>query len=63
MSNRKERYGKLVRGWDWRTTPDLLHRADIARKRQRMTKTEFIEYALNLAIKKEETHDPTNPIP
>lgn len=49
-TRRQLRYGKLVRGWDWRTTPELLERADKARERLNITKTELIERAIEKYI-------------
>lgn len=46
MKNRKERYGNLVRGWDWRTSPVLLSRAEKRREELNMNKTEYLEYLI-----------------
>lgn len=48
---RKQRYGNLVRGWGFRTYPDLLEKAEQAANRLGMTKTEFIEYSLRAGIR------------
>jgi len=45
-SRRKQRYGKLVRGWDWRTTPGLLEQAERDRKRLGLSRTEYLENAI-----------------
>lgn len=46
QARRQTRYGKLVRGWDWRTTPELLERAEQAREKLGVTRTEFLERAI-----------------
>lgn len=53
-ARRAERYGTVVKGWTWRTAPELLERAEAARLRLGMSKTQFIEHALNLAISVED---------
>ena len=45
-ARRQQRYGKLVRGWDWRTTPDLLKQAEEARQKLNLSQTEFLERAI-----------------
>ncbi len=50
MTNRKQRYGKLVRGWDWRTTPERLAKMEAERKRLGMNKTEYLEYCIDKEI-------------
>lgn len=45
-SRNQIRYGRLARGWDWRTTPEFLKQAEKARKAMGITRTEFIEQAL-----------------
>lgn len=55
LFRRSLRYGKLVRGWDWRTTPDLLEKAEAKRKELNLSRTEFLELAINKLI---ETPDP-----
>lgn len=47
---RVERYGKLVRGWDWRTTPDLLAEAEALATRLGMNRTQLLEHALRRLI-------------
>jgi len=49
---RIKRYGKLVRGWDWRTDPELLERAEKSRIRLNATRTQYIEQAILLMIEK-----------
>lgn len=45
-TRRPDRYGRLVQGWNWRTTPELLEMADQAREKLGINKTEMIEQAL-----------------
>jgi predicted DNA-binding protein len=52
-SRRSLRYGKLVRGWDWRTSPELLEKANEARERLNLTKTELIERAIEKYIEEQ----------
>lgn len=52
-SRRQLRYGKLVRGWDWRTSPELLEKANDFRKINKLAKTELIEQALEKYIEKQ----------
>ncbi len=47
MSNRKTRYGKLVRGFDWRTTEERLQRINVRCESLGLTKTEYIQYAID----------------
>lgn len=47
MSNRKARYGKLVRGFDWRTTEERLQRINVRCESLGLTKTEYIQYAID----------------
>jgi hypothetical protein len=47
---RERRYGKLTRGWDFRTYPELLEQAKQKAEHMGLSQTEFIEYALRLAI-------------
>ena len=49
-TRRQSRYGLLVRGWHWRTTPERLEAAERTRKRLGMSKTQFLEHAIDLAI-------------
>lgn len=49
-ASRSLRYGKLVRGWDWRTTPELLEKAEAKRKELNLNRTEFLEKAINHLI-------------
>jgi len=49
-ARRAERYGKLVRGWDWRTTPDLLAEAEALATRLGMNRTQLLEHALRRLI-------------
>lgn len=51
-SLRAMRYGKLVRGWDWRTKQELLDAAEKARTKMKLTKTEFLELALRELIER-----------
>lgn len=55
ITRRQTRYGTLVRGWDWRTTPDLLEQAEEARQKLNLSQTEFIERAITELI--ERTND------
>ena len=50
-SRRSLRYGKLVRGWDWRTTPELLEKAEAKRNELNLGKTEFLELAITSYLK------------
>lgn len=45
-ARRGARYGRLVNGWRWRTTPDLLERADALRERLGLDQTQLIETAI-----------------
>lgn len=45
-ARRIARYGKLVRGWNWRTTPELLKKADAKRQELGISQTELLERAL-----------------
>jgi hypothetical protein len=47
VSNRKFRYGGQVRGWDWRTNPERLSKADERRKQLGMNRTQFLEYCID----------------
>ena len=44
---RQARYGKLVRGWDWRTTPERLQQAEAQRLQEGITRTELLERAID----------------
>lgn len=44
------RYGKLVRAWDWRTTPERLARMDRSADVLKITKTQLLELCADLAI-------------
>lgn len=46
-TKRQARYGKLVRGWDWRTIPERLQKAERLRLSQGITRTELIERAID----------------
>lgn len=46
-SRRQARYGRLVRGWDWRTDPELLQQAENERIRRGISRTEFLELAIS----------------
>ena len=46
-SRRQARYGHLVRGWDWRTDPELLQQAENERIRRGISRTEFLELAIS----------------
>lgn len=47
-----QRYGKLVRGWDWRTTPERLSQAESLAAKLGVSKTELLEIALDSLIEK-----------
>ena len=47
---RSARYGRCVRGWDWRATPELLAEAEELRQRLRVDKTQLIEDAVRAYI-------------
>ena len=47
---RAARYARLVRGWDWRTTPELLAEAEDLRQRLGVDKTQLIEDAVRAYI-------------
>ena len=49
-NRRQTRYGKLKRGWDWRTTPERLEKAESLVEKLGITKTEFLEAAIDLYI-------------
>lgn len=51
MTNRKDRYGKLVRGWDWRTHPGRLQKAEKLRQDLGLNRTEFLEYCIDKELK------------
>lgn len=46
-TKRQARYGKLVRGWDWRTIPERLQKAERLRLAQGVTRTELLERAID----------------
>ena len=46
-TKRQARYGKLVRGWDWRTIPERLQKAERLRLAQGITRTELMERAID----------------
>lgn len=48
--SRRIRYGRLVRGFDWRTTNERLQRIDERCSLLRLTKTEYIQYAIDKEI-------------
>lgn len=50
MSRRVERYGKLVRGWDWRTTPERLELAEATRKKLGVSRTHFLELLIDRSV-------------
>jgi hypothetical protein len=52
-SRRSQRYGKLVRGWEWRTTPELLDKAESIKKKLNITRTELIERAIAELIERQ----------
>lgn len=52
ISRRVKRYGNVTRGWDWKTTPELLEAADTLRVRLGIDKTQMIEDALREYIEK-----------
>jgi len=50
-ARRQKRYGKpKVRGWSWKTFPELLDKADTVRKELGLDKTEFIELAFQTVV-------------
>ena len=51
-TKRQARYGRLVRGWDWRTTPERLQMAEKLRLAQGITRTELIERAIDEYLEK-----------
>jgi hypothetical protein len=53
-TKRQARYGKLVRGWDWRTIPERLQKAERLRLAQGITRTELLERAIDEYIAKHE---------
>lgn len=50
VTRRAERYGKLVRGWEWRTTRELLRKAEAKRIELNLSQTEFMELAFTRLI-------------
>lgn len=53
-TKRQARYGRLVRGWDWRTIPERLQKAERLRLAQGITRTELIERAIDEYLAKHE---------
>lgn len=51
MVSRAQRYGKLVRGWDWRTTPERLEKAQRVADWLGVNRTTFIEMAIDKELK------------
>lgn len=51
-SRRQVRYGNLIRGWDWRTTEELLDKAEKTRLEMKLSKTEFLERAIKELIER-----------
>jgi hypothetical protein len=47
IGGRRIRYGKLVRGFDWRTTEERLQRINMRCESLGLTKTEYIQYAID----------------
>jgi len=47
MSDRPNRYGELIRGWDWRTRPERLTKAEKRRRELGINRTQFIEYCID----------------
>jgi hypothetical protein len=47
LTRRAKRYGKTVRGWDWRAIPELLDQAEAFRLKNGMERTELLERALS----------------
>jgi hypothetical protein len=45
------RYGRTVRGWAWRTTQERLDAAEAARIKLGITRTEFLERAIDAMLK------------
>lgn len=50
QKRRSQRYGKLVRGWDWRTTPERLAEMEAHRQALGIGKTEYMELAFNALL-------------
>ena len=44
---RTVRYGKLVRGWGWRTSRDRLLKAEARAKSLGLSKTQYLEYSID----------------
>lgn len=53
-ARRSERYGTLIKGWQWRTLPSLLEQMEQARQRLGLTQTEFMEQAARELIARTE---------
>lgn len=52
MVSRKVRYGQLVRGWDWRTTPERLKQMETcATYMLKIDKTTLIEFAVDYLLR------------
>ena len=47
LTKRQTRYGKLVRGWPWRTFADRLAKAEAVRVKLGINQTEMLERALD----------------
>lgn len=54
-SRRQARYGRLVRGWDWRTDPELLQQAENERIKRGISRTEFLELAISSLLERNPT--------
>lgn len=55
LSRRQARYGRLVRGWDWRTNPELLQQAENERIKRGISRTEFLELAISSLLERNPT--------
>lgn len=51
------RYGALVRGWDWRTRPERLTKAEQRRKELGLNRTQFLEYLIDKELGMEPTFE------
>jgi hypothetical protein len=44
---RTARYGKLIRGWDWRTSHERLTKAEARAKQLGLSRTQYLEYCID----------------
>ena len=51
------RYGKLIRGWDWRTRPERLAKAEQRRGELGLNRTQFLEYLIDKELGMEPTFE------